>query len=54
MEGTTLVMRKENDSAAHSTDLATPRIESIEDLLRTRGFFDTFDREKREEEVLVS
>ena len=54
MEGTSLTMRNENEAAAHSADMSVQRIESIEDLLRTRGFFETFEREKKkDEEVLV-
>jgi hypothetical protein len=54
MKGTSSAMHKDNDSAAHSMDLGVARIESIEDLLRKRGFFDTFEHEKKDEEVLVS
>lgn len=53
MKGTS-AMHKDNGTAAHSIDLGVPRIESIEDLLRKRGFFDTFEHEKKDEEVLVS
>lgn len=46
--------KKKNDDHESSRDLAVARIESIEDLLRSRGFFDTAERDKKEAEVLVS
>jgi hypothetical protein len=52
MKGTS-TMYQDNDNAAHSSDLGVPKIESIEDLLKKRGFFDTFEREMKDEEVLV-
>ena len=53
MKGTS-TMPKDDDTAAHSIDLGVARIESIEDLLRKRGFFDTFEHDKKEEEVVVN
>jgi hypothetical protein len=50
--------KEDKDSALHSRDLDIAEIESIEDLLRTRGFFDTAEPEservKKDEGVLVS
>ncbi len=54
MKGTSSAMHQDNDSVQHSMDLGVVRIESIEDLLRKRGFFDTFEHEEKDEQVLVS
>ncbi len=46
--------KDDRDSGTDSLELGVIKIESIEDLLKRRGFFDTAEREKKEEEVLVS
>ncbi len=44
---------KDNEVGLNSRE-GSARIESIEDLLRSRGFFDTAERDKKDTEVLVS
>lgn len=44
----------DRETEAHSRELGVARIESIEDLLRSRGFFDTAERDIKDEEVLVN
>jgi len=53
MKGTSSMHNDDYNAAAHSRDLNPAKIESIEDLLRSRGFFDTAERDKKDEEVLV-
>lgn len=53
MKVTTAMYNDDHDGGAHSRDSGVTRIESIEDLLRSRGFFDTAELDQKEEEVLV-
>ena len=53
-KGSIAMHTKNDEQAVNSRELSATRIESIEDLLRSRGFFDTPDRENTEAaEVLV-
>jgi hypothetical protein len=46
MKAATATQRNDHDNATPSQDLSVTRIETIEDLLRKRGFFDTVERDK--------
>jgi hypothetical protein len=46
--------KEDRDTETHSQDLGASRIESIEELLRKRGFFDSVERvQKKDEPALV-
>jgi hypothetical protein len=53
---TSTVHKDDQDTAVQSRDSSPVRIETIEELLRKRGFFDSAERWNREKdtEVLVS
>jgi hypothetical protein len=46
-------LQEDRNLESHSHDLNASKIESIEEILKRRGFFETPELEQKEEEVLV-